>query len=436
MAIKVRTASGAETMAILMGLATADYEELSATREGAEKAYQVVGIDFAPKARHAKGFGGKRGKKDESVIGTRPMPLPGDLPVKGTFNPEQFLKGLALCGVTPKVDPETGEVQHFPNGKVITFRCPKAQLRDEQALVAGFIGWDAGGMKLVNDQMVATLAPLHAVQVDNARRVATIHAKGFGTECLKPYRRTKAWTGLAGYVKGMPDALRSRIQDFVSRKEMAIDTMIFAEGQRLAHLDASEDTTLTAQERTYHKREAATFAAKVVLESARIVELDAALVAEGFQKTEDCLKPADILADEGEETGEDMPEEQDTAPLPVVEEELMGSPIQATIDAVVEADRAKLREAEIAKNAEEQRAAIAAKSDMHAAALASLDTAIAKATPTEVKVTVVPAGVSGRAMLVDGARRRIVGSAKAPAQKSLADQIEALKAANAALAAS
>lgn len=434
---KVRTANGAETMAILTGMVATDYEQLAAARSTEEKAFVVVGIDFAPKARHAKGFGGKRGgKKGESVIGTRPMPLPGDLPAKGTFNPEQFLKGLSLCGITPKIDAETGEVQRFPNGKVITFRCPKAQLRDEQALVAGFIGWDAGGMKLVNDQMVATLAPLHATQVDNARRVAQIHAKGFGTECLKPYRRTKAWAGLSGYVKGMPDALRARIQDFVSRKEMAVDTMIFAEGQRIAHLDASEDASLTSQERAYHKREAATFAAKVVLESARIVELDAALVGEGFQKSEDCLNPTDILADECEDDAADMPEDTSVASPPVVAEELCGVSIQETINAVVEADRSALRAAEVAKNAEEQRAAIAAKSDQHAAALASLDVEINKSTPKpEVKVTIVPAGVSGKSTMVDGApRRRIVGS-KAPAQKSLAEQIEALKAANAALAA-
>lgn len=156
-------------------------------------------------------------------------PKPCYLPTQNTLSAAAFLVAMRQVGKRPSVhiqdttDPITGEVYaagsiHLNDkGAPILVHDDKMQIVDEQANIAAFCGYD--------------LSVPHGTQLDNAHRLAhsalartrrqESGVKVIHTAHRSPEAHQAKWSA-AGYVAGVPNALRKLVADLEGRERLAV----------------------------------------------------------------------------------------------------------------------------------------------------------------------------------------------------------------------
>lgn len=160
-----------------------------------------VEVSATPKkrGRPRKETSSASGEVKAPITAHIPGPKRDPLPAPGTIGAKEFLERLPHCGKRPN------------NRGVPVFSGVAAQREDEMRLVAAYIGWDS--------------SQLHGWNLDNARRTARLAMRP-----VAPGSHRRGFGPIAGFVAGLPDAVKTKVKDLLAREELASDSI--AENKR------------------------------------------------------------------------------------------------------------------------------------------------------------------------------------------------------------
>lgn len=213
--------------------------EVAANASGTVRVLKVE-VSMAPKAK-VEGKGsvkvtaqrvGVEVKSDGQPRAKGPLPIGLLLP--GTYTADEYQMLIRDAGRRPMTFAGTGEIQRYPAKDGEELGAPKmmvdpmARIVDEQLAISGFCGY------LLPHMDGSREAGPHGAQLANANRQAyRLASTGRGCERMshgafplpaasattKAHTRSSAPTQ-DGYIKGMPDADRKLILDYLKREEL------------------------------------------------------------------------------------------------------------------------------------------------------------------------------------------------------------------------
>ena len=232
-------------------------------------------------------------------------PLPVGLLLPGTYSADEYQIMIRDAGRRQVVEAGTNTPQFYPNGSPKMMVDPMARVTDEILAISGFCGY------LLPHMEGSREAGPHGAQLANANRQAyRLASTGRGSERMShgafplpsEAATTKAYTRcstvVAGYIKGMPDADRKLILDYLKREELtafnfrmheaaAADALAKLEAD-LEGTDADELDRLIAHHETQRE-----------VERQRLVEIRRVLASKGVN-----IAPTMLERDRAEETDE------------------------------------------------------------------------------------------------------------------------------------
>lgn len=300
--------------------------EQNANASGAVKILKVE-VSMSPKTKDDK-------KRDVSKVSAQRVgaevktsaepkakgPLPVGLLLPATYTAAQYQLLIRDAGRRPMTFAGTGEIQRYPAkpgeelGAPKMMVDPKARIEDEIKAISGFCGYFLPFMAGSKE------AGPHGAQLSKANeRAKTLVASGRGDARMnatviidgevrqifplandaattKAYSRSSAI--LAGYVKGMPDADRKLILDYLKREELAAFAFRMHEdaaAKLLSDLESEQDDKAAQKMEEnilWHETQS-------TLERERLVEIRRVLSSKGVNI------PATLLEKEIEQEGDD-----------------------------------------------------------------------------------------------------------------------------------